>query len=372
MGAAPNPAGPDVLSLRRFILPGLFVLTLFVTLWVRRPEPLPPLPPQWELSGDIFGTTWAVKVITEQDSAGSAVLQAAVEASLAAIDGTMSTYKPDSELSLLNANSGVGTVPVSAELGGLLNTSARINQQTGGAFDVTVGPLVNAWGFGPDVATAPSAEGRAAALSRVGAEHLVYDPQTQALTRNLEGLYIDLSGIAKGYAVDRVAELIGQQGHSRYLVEIGGEVRTHGLSQRGTPWAVGIETPDGGVQDTARVVTLDGLSLATSGNYRNLRVEDGRTVTHIIDPRSGQPVSHGLGSVSVIAADCTEADALATALYVLGWEEGFDLAEREGFAALFLRRAAQGGAAPSTTARATAAFNRTVPGESQPVSGPDR
>ena len=369
MGAAPNPAGPDVLSLRRFILPGLFVLTLFVTLWVRRPEPLPPLPPQWELSGDIFGTTWAVKVITEQDSAGSAVLQAAVEASLAAIDGTMSTYKPDSELSLLNANSGVGTVPVSAELGGLLNTSARINQQTGGAFDVTVGPLVNAWGFGPDVATAPSAEGRAAALSRVGAEHLVYDPQTQALTRNLEGLYIDLSGIAKGYAVDRVAELIGQQGHSRYLVEIGGEVRTHGLSQRGTPWAVGIETPDGGVQDTARVVTLDGLSLATSGNYRNLRVEDGRTVTHIIDPRSGQPVSHGLGSVSVIAADCTTADALATALYVLGWEEGFDLAEREGIAAIFLRRPGKGGGTPAAEARATTEFSRVAGDEAGPAGG---
>jgi thiamine biosynthesis lipoprotein len=348
-------------------LPGLFVLTLFVTLWVRRPEPLPPPPPQWELSGAIFGTTWTVKVVASADATDAALLSAAIERTLARVDNTMSTYKPDSELSILNANSALGAASLSPELGDLLKTSARIHRWTGGAFDVTVGPLVNAWGFGPDSATQPSDEARADAAARVGAAHLTYDPTTNTLSRDIPGIYIDLSGIAKGYAVDRVAEVVERDGHSRYLVEIGGEVRTHGLSQRGTPWAVGIETPDGGVQDTARVVTLDGLSLATSGNYRNLRVEDGRTVTHIIDPRSGQPVSHGLGSVSVIAADCTEADALATALYVLGWDEGFEFAERSNIAALFLRRAnGEETKPPGPEERATTGFTEIAVGRGLP------
>jgi len=353
VGAQPGPLGDETISLRRFILPGLFVLALFVTLWARRPEPPPAPAPQWALSGAIFGTTWAVKIIPPEHAQDPAALQAKIEGVLSAIDSRMSTYKADSELSLLNSSAEAGEVQVSAELGGLLQTSMRIYTMTGGAFDVTIGPLVNAWGFGPELAEAPSAEERTAALETVGSNHLSYESETGSLTRAIPGIYIDLSAIAKGYAVDQVAETIEELGHRRYLVEIGGEIRARGANRTGTPWSVGIETPDGGPQDTAKVLALGDHSLATSGNYRNLRLVDGRVVTHIIDPRSGEPVSHKLGSVSVLHPHCTEADALATALYVLGWDEGFEFAEREGIAALFLRT---GGDDGSMEELATAAF----------------
>jgi len=374
LGPSVGSPGATDPSLRRFVLPGLFVLALFVTLWARRPEPTttPAPPPQWDLSGAIFGTTWSVKAIPLEDGStgGQRELQSAIEDLLRTIDEGLSTYKPASELSQLNSNSSPGTSTVSAQLGALLAESERIHGLTEGAFDITVGPLVNAWGFGPAQAVAPTPEARAEALARTGAQHLSYDPETFSLKRSIPGLYIDLSGIAKGYAVDRVAALIEAAGTDHYLVEIGGEVRTRGSKPSGQPWAVGIETPDGGVQDSTRVVPLSGRALATSGNYRNLRAVDGRTVTHIIDPRSGEPVEHGLGSVSVIADNCTEADALATALYVLGWDEGFALAERERIAALFLRTLSPEDEGPTVTEeRPTSTFPAPSSSASPPTKG---
>jgi thiamine biosynthesis lipoprotein len=159
------------------------------------------------------------------------------------------------------------------------------------------------------------------------------------VTRQTSGLYIDLSAIAKGYAVDQIGAALEGLGYPHYLVEIGGEVRARGLNRKAKPWVVGVEHPDGGAQDVAERLSLADVSIATSGNYRNVRLIDGKAVTHILDARSGEPVSHGLGSVSVLHPSCMTADALATALYVLGPDEGYALAEREGIAALFLKRA---------------------------------
>jgi thiamine biosynthesis lipoprotein len=358
VGDEPSPLGEPEISLRRFVLPGLFVLALFVTLWMRRPEPPPPLPAQWELGGDIFGTTWAVKIIPDESGQAAEALRSSIEAVLDSVDAQMSTYKADSELSRLNAEARAGEAVISAELADLIETSRRIHALSEGAFDITIGPLVNAWGFGPNEAVAPSPEEQTAAAARVGMDQVKVssDDRGHRLLRARDDIYIDLSAVAKGYAVDLVAESIEAGGHSRFLVEIGGEIRAQGRNQESVPWSVGIETPDGGPQDTARVVALSGNALATSGNYRNLRVVDGRSVTHILDPRNGQPVSHGLGSVSVIHSQCSEADALATALYVLGWDEGFELAEREGIAALFLRRSSEG----RTQERATDAFKQVI------------
>ena len=172
------------------------------------------------------------------------------------------------------------------------------------------------------------------------------------MSRTQSGLYIDLSAIAKGYAVDLIGEAIEATGHTHYLAEIGGEVRARGVKPSGQPWTVGIEVPDGGVQDVAEKRTLVGLSIATSGNYRNLRTVDGKTVTHILDARTGEPVSHGLGSVSVLDPSCMSADALATALYVLGAKDGHALAEREGIPALFLTPGAAGAPPTRLTTRA--------------------
>jgi len=340
MGTPPSPPGGEDLSLRRFLLPGLFVFALFVTLWARRPDPsLPtPSPPKASstITGDIFGTTWMVKVHPEGDSRTGEPLQRAIEEELHSIDGMMSTYKTDSELSKLNANGSQGDIAVSSQLGEMVAHAKRVYELSGGAFDVTVGPLVHAWGFGPSVADPPSEQARQEALARIGSNHLTYSHATGLLTRAVPGIEIDLSAIAKGYAVDRVASVVARAGHDRYLVEIGGEVRVEGLNREDRPWGVGIESPDGGAADAALVVRLQSGSMATSGNYRNVRTVDGQEVTHIIDPRSGEPVAHGLGSVSVLHPECAEADALATALYVLGWDAGFALAEREGIAALFL------------------------------------
>ena len=342
MGAGPNPRGEEELTLRRFLLPGLFVLTLFVTLWVRRPE-APPAPAHqppshWTLGGDIFGTTWSAQIVPKDAAGSREALREAIAGVLSEVDSRMSTYKPDSELSKLNADSSEGNVAVSHQLGEMVAQAKQVYELSGGAFDVTVGPLVNAWGFGPAVAAPPSEQARNEALARIGSGHLTYSPETGLLTRAVPGIEIDLSAIAKGYAVDQVAREIAKAGHTRYLVEIGGEVHVQGLNSQDRPWGVGIETPDGGEADVAVVLRLQSGSLATSGNYRNLRTVDGRLVTHIIDPRSGEPVSHGLGSVSVLHQDCAEADALATALYVLGWDEGFELAERKNIAALFLNQ----------------------------------
>ncbi len=342
--SAPSP-GDETVELRRFVLPGLFVLALFIALWVRRPDDVAHAH-QWVLTGQAFGTTYSVKVIPGPEGGDQAALQTAIDAQIALVNTHMSTYHDDSELSRLNRNTETAPVPVSAALRVVLVEAQRVHALSGGAFDVTIGPLVNAWGFGPELVTPPSPAMLAAAKARVGTEKFQLDLAAGTLTRKEPDLYIDLSAIAKGYGVDLIGGAIEASGHARYLAEIGGEVRARGTNREGKPWSVGIEVPDGGAQDVAEQLPLRDVSIATSGNYRNLRTVDGETITHILDARTGEPVSHGLGSVSVLHPSCMTADALATALYVLGAEDGHALAEREGIAALFL-----GGVEPGTTPR---------------------
>ena len=212
----------------------------------------------------------------------------------------------------------------------------KIFEETGGAFDPTVGPIVDAWGFGPEERVEPpKPEEIAVARTKVGMPKLRFEGVT--LEKSVEGLHLDLSAIAKGWAVDEAARALDGLGFENHLVEIGGEVRATGSSPKGRPWKVGIERPEAGIGSrVAAAIPLDGASLATSGGYRNFVTIDGARVTHIIDPRTGEPVGHGLGSVSVLAASCVRADALATALFVMGAEEGLAWAESQGVAALFL------------------------------------
>jgi thiamine biosynthesis lipoprotein len=216
---------------------------------------------------------------------------------------------------------------------------------TGGALDITVGPLVEAWGFGPTPTGPPPSEAQLAALrERVGWDRIELDEGASTLTKTVDGLRADLSAVAKGYAVDRVAEALLGLGETRLMVEVGGEVRTAGRNARSEPWRIGIERPVAGPgRGMQRLVPLSDLSIATSGGYRNYRDVDGQRLIHILDPRLGRPVSHALASVSVVAPSCTRADGLATALLVLGPEEGLALAEREGIAALLLVADGSGG-----------------------------
>jgi thiamine biosynthesis lipoprotein len=256
-----------------------------------------------------------------------------IERELAKVNAQMSTYLPDSEVSRFNASASLEWIPVSDELAQTVAVALELSTQSDGAFDVTVGPLVNAWGFGPeDTQGAPSDEDLASVRTRVGFDKLSVD---------IEDLYIDLSAIAKGHGVDRVAKLLERHGCEQYLVDIGGEVRTRGQNSSGTHWRVGIELPDGS-GSVERVLHLSGQAAATSGDYRNFIVASGSRLSHTIDPRNGRPVDHGLASVTVVAATAELADAYATLINVLGPDAGLSFATSKGLAVFVILRGEAG------------------------------
>lgn len=308
-----------------------------------------------ELTGSTMGTTYSVKVVGPPKGLGEGALRAEVEGVLRAVNGAMSTYDADSELSRFNRSRDTGWVAASPELVAVLTEANRVSRLSGGAFDVTVGPLVNLWGFGPGGGgdRAPSKEEVAAARARVGYTHLEVRSSPPSVRKAIPDLYVDLSAIAKGYGVDRVADRLGELGVDRYLVEIGGEVRGLGHNGRGMPWRLAIERPVPGERVAYAAIEVDGVGVATSGDYRNFFGRDGRRYSHTIDPATGRPVTHDLASVTVVSATCTTADALATALNVLGPQVGYALAEQQGIAAFFIAHEDLGFAH-----RATMAFAR--------------
>jgi thiamine biosynthesis lipoprotein len=325
------------------IVPAMFVGALFLILFVRQPAPVD-VPRQWTLEGRAMGTVFSVKVVPPRglDLTESGVASA-VGAAIAAVDQRMSTYREDSELSRFNRH-GLGPFAASPELVEVMAEAQRVSALSDGAFDITVGPLVDAWGFGPKpTAASPSEDEIARLLSATGFGRLSVDAATGSLRKSLAELRCDLSAIAKGYAVDRVAEALAGLGVTGHMVEIGGEVRAAGRTADGGIWRIGIERPQQGRGDIWKVVELADAALATSGEYRNYYERDGVRISHTIDPRTGRPITHTLASVTVIHPICMTADALATALNVLGPEAGPDLAAREGIAALFLIRDAAGG-----------------------------
>jgi thiamine biosynthesis lipoprotein len=221
----------------------------------------------------------------------------------------------------------------------VVEEAQRVARLSEGAFDITVGPLVDLWGFGPSGATEEPSEERLAELVAImGYEQITVDPVNGTLRKAVPECRIDLSAIAKGFAVDEVAAALDREGFSSYMVEIGGEVRTRGRKASGEEWLIGIERPDADGRAVYTAIQLTDLALATSGDYHNFIVRDGVRISHTIDPRTGRPIAHDLASASVIHSSCMTADALATALEVLGPEEGFALAQRQQIPALFLIR----------------------------------
>jgi FAD:protein FMN transferase len=294
------------------------------------------------VSGATMGTTYSVKwVSAEPDSA--ARIGARLEQSLLAVNQAMSTYIEDSELSRFNqAGAGYAT-EVSAGLFEVLQLAQGISESTQGAFDVTVGPLVNLWGFGPDgrVIHAPEQAQIDAARQRVGYQRLQLDPQTLRVTKDAD-LYVDLSAIAKGYGVDELARLLEYEGIDSYLVEIGGELRARGLKPDGNGWRIAIESPVETGREVQRVITVHEAGVATSGDYRNYFQEEGVRFSHTLDPLTGRPITHQLASVTVLGSTCAEADALATAMTVMGDERGYQYAVDNGIAAFFIVKSETG------------------------------
>ncbi|MDH3428456.1 MAG: FAD:protein FMN transferase [Gammaproteobacteria bacterium] len=306
-----------------------------------------------EMSGNTMGTQFSVKLATADVDAGR--LQQEIEASLAEVEHMMSTYLPDSEISRFNASTTTEWYPVSGEFCGSVEDALMLSALTDGSFDITVGPLVNLWGFGPGemVAEPPSDENIAAMLNSVGYEHLHADCSRPALRKDIAQLVLDMSALGKGYAVDRIADWLEDAGLHDYLVEVGGEMRLGGHNASGRKWAIGIEVPRSDQRRPHTIVHLTDTAVATSGDYRNYFEADGKRYSHTIDTRTGRPVTHSLASVTVVDDSGSRADALATALLVMGPKKGMQLATRENLAALFLLRG-EGG----IDERSTPAFER--------------
>lgn len=287
-----------------------------------------------EIGGSTMGTFFAVKIVKNYPPSFKPdfkLIKSGIEKVLDSVNGQMSTYIENSELSRFNRFNGTGWFEVSEDLASVIAHSLLISEKSVGAFDITVGPLVNLWGFGPierNDSDVPNEEEIKQARQSVGYKKLSVKQSTPSIKKEIETIYGDLSAIAKGFAVDRIAEYLDTVGMTDYLVEIGGEIRTHGKNHLGEPWQVGISASDGtlGVQ---KVVSLEGMSIATSGDYRNYFEKDGIRYSHTIDPRTGKPITHPLASVTVVHKSCMTADALATAIMVLGPDEGFSFALRE-------------------------------------------
>jgi thiamine biosynthesis lipoprotein len=294
--------------------------------------------------GPTMGTTYHVTVVDAPAGTGREALQSDIDRVLRRIDETMSTWREDSEISRFNRAAPGEWVALSQETHTVLAAAAEMNRLSGGAFDVTVSPVLAAWGFGPGSAgpRVPDAAELAAATVRVGAAAVELDgPPPRA--RKSAAREIELSAIAPGYAVDLVAAAFAARGVGNFMVEIGGEVRTAGHNAAGAKWRIGIEQPDAAPGTPALAIALSGESVSTSGDYREFFEVDGRRYSHTIDPVTAQPVEHGLASVTVLASDCMRADALATAIHVLGPERGLALAEQEGVPVYLLVRAVDGG-----------------------------
>ncbi len=295
-----------------------------------------------ELRGPTMGTTYSVKIFDPPEAKED--LAFLVDQLLRNVNDQMSTYLENSEITRFNRSKSMDWFPVSEELASVVAFSQVISEKTEGAFDVTVGPLVNVWSFGPDPSTRTVPEGGVIAKLResVGYRKLSVRVDPPALKKSVPELKIDLSAVAKGYAVDRMVALLNEQGASNVFAEIGGEVSVSG-NKAGQWWKVGIQMPDA-VSDSVLIAHSlnvggsDDLAMATSGDYRNYFEVDGKRYSHTIDPRTGWPIEHPLASVTVVAKNCMAADAWATALNVLGPEESLRLAKVEGLDVLLVAR----------------------------------
>jgi thiamine biosynthesis lipoprotein len=281
------------------------------------------------IEGRTMGTTYHVTVVARGTAPG---LQEKIDRRLEEIDRSLSTYREDSEISRFNRLRQVGEeFRVSGDFLRVMQTAARVFTLSGGAWDGTVRPLVDLWGFGPagPVGEPPPPERVASRLAEVGFQKIEIR-ETGALVKRQASVTLDLSSIAPGYGVDQVAEVIRGEGFTDFLVEIGGEVAAAGSRRDGRPWRVGIGRPrvDAAPDEVYRIAPLRDAAFSTSGDYRNFFVRDGVRYSHVLDPRTGRPVANGVVSVSILAPDCALADGLSTAVMVLGVEAGLALVER--------------------------------------------
>ncbi|MFQ3237080.1 MAG: thiamine biosynthesis lipoprotein [Paraglaciecola sp.] len=294
-------------------------------------------PKEIHLFGQTMGTTYNVKFVSVA-GIKTDTLQQEIDVLLVEINKLMSTYDPNSELSQFNQWQSTKPFKLSVQTLKVLTEAKRLGALSGGVLDVTVGPLVNLWGFGPDAKPdkKPSAQAIAAVKAKTGLDKLILlDDGAQKTDPDL---YIDLSTIGKGYGVDVIAELLEQYNLTNYLVEIGGEMRVAGHKVTAEQWRIAVEKPISSERSVQEIISIGSNAIATSGDYRNYFEEQGVRYSHLIDPRTGSPISHNLVAVTVIHPSSMTADGLATALIVMGKEAALALAQQNALAVLLITK----------------------------------
>ncbi len=296
--------------------------------------------------GNTMGTTYSVKIVMGTPQILPEIdetLSAKIDSLLFAVNRQMSTYMQDSEISRFNQFQDTTWFPISEDFAKVLLASYQICEASNGAFDFTVGPLVNLWGFGPEnrdemIPTEREIQERKV---KVGYQKIKIRLNPPAVKKSMPGMYCDLSATAKGFGVDKLAEYFDSLKVANYLVEIGGEVRAKGVNERGETWVIGIQTP-GQSRGIQKIVRLKDTAMATSGDYFNYYEVDGKRYSHTIDPLTGMPITHKLASVSVIQKSCMIADGLATAIDVLGPIKGYEFARNRKLPIFMIVRGANG------------------------------
>ena len=294
---------------KKWVYPVLLVLAVFIV-WLVRHDSRKLI--KVSFNGETMGTYYNV-IYLHPDGTN---YKSSVDSLLLIWNKCLSTYIPDSEISRFNKSNSFRFE--SPYFYPVLVKSREVFQATNGAFDPTVMPLVNAWGFGPEDNEMPDSAQVAELKKLVDFNKIIFD--SVEVKKEIPGMSIDFSAIAKGYGVDEVGKLLEQKGIENFLVDIGGEITCRGLNDRGTPWTTGIEDPNVELLERKikAIIEVTNKSIATSGNYRNFYIKDGKKYAHTIDPHTGYPVEHFMLSTTVIANDCMTADAYATAFMVLG------------------------------------------------------
>ncbi|WP_419712908.1 FAD:protein FMN transferase [Pseudomonas sp. NFX224] len=293
------------------------------------------------LGGPTMGSTWSIKYVRQAGAPAPAEVQDEVEKILAEVDQQMSTYRSDSDIERFNQLPANRCQKMPASILELIRVGEQLSEQSEGSYDLTVEPLLNLWGFGPQAREekVPTAEALAEVRQRVGHGHLRINGDQLCKDAAVE---VDFNSIAAGYAVDTIVAKLDALGIHNFLVEVTGELKASGKKLDGSSWRIALEEPRDDQQVAERIVAIDGYGLSTSGDYRNYFEQGGQRFSHTLDARSGAPVSHTLASVTVIHPSALMADGLSTLLLILGPERGWDYAEKHDIGAFFVIRADTG------------------------------
>lgn len=297
---------------------------------------------QVHLSGPTMGTGYNVKYIVQDEQPTVGELQNEIDKVLEKVNDEMSTYRDDSELSRFNQHTSNEPFSVSNDTATVVREALRINKLTEGAMDVTVGPIVNLWGFGPEDRPdiVPTAEQLEKRRTITGIQHLSETGDT--LIKDIPELYVDLSSIAKGRGTDEVADYLESVGIHNYMVEVGGEIRVKGKNRDGVAWRIAVEKPVVNQRSIENIIEPGDMAIATSGDYRNYFEENGVRYSHIINPKTGHPISNKVVSVTVLNPSCMTADGLSTGLMVLGEKEGLRIANQHNIPVLYIVKTEDG------------------------------